>query len=229
MRKVWISTFGLAFLCSGALVMADEKPAETPPAQRGERPQFNREEFLKRFDKNGNGRIDEDERAAIQAELGDQAPGRRGEGRRGEGEPRPEGQAGQRPGRGPGQPGQQGNRPGFNREELLKQYDKDGNGELDEKEREAMQADLQKQREEREAEFKKTFDKDGDGALNAEEEAAYNKAVEERRSRFGNRRPGAEGQPGQPGRRPGAEGQPGRRPGAEGNRGERPNRPNRPE
>lgn len=196
MRKLMLNAFGMAFLCSGAMVMAqDEKPAETQP----ERPRFNREEFLQKYDKNKDGTIDEEERAAARADFDQNRP----EGQRGQGQPgdrRGPGQGRPGEGRGPGQFGQ-----GPNREEMLKLYDKNGNGEIEGEEREAMMAAFTKQREEREAEFKKTFDKDADGTLNAEEEAAYNKAVEERRSRFGNGNRG-QGRPGEG--RPGREQRP---------------------
>jgi HlyD family secretion protein len=82
----------------------------------------------------------------------------------------------------PGGPGPGGpNRPDF--AEMLKQFDKDGDGELDESEREAMRAAMQARfggqggpRMSRE-EMLKRFDKDGDGELNEEERAAMREAT----------------------------------------------------
>jgi HlyD family secretion protein len=66
--------------------------------------------------------------------------------------------------------------------ELLKQFDKDGDGQLDESEREAMRAAMQSRfgqggpRMSRE-EMLKRFDKDGDGELDDEERAAMREAL----------------------------------------------------
>lgn len=70
---------------------------------------FNREEMMKQFDTNGDGELDETERAAMRERFG----------------------AGQ-------QQGGQGGQPRFNREEMMKQFDTNGDGELDETERAAM-------------------------------------------------------------------------------------------
>lgn len=71
---------------------------------------FNPAEFMKQFDKNGDGQIDETEREAIKtamaARMGSQG--------------------------GPGG--------GFDREEMVKRFDKNGDGELDDEERTAMRA-----------------------------------------------------------------------------------------
>jgi len=113
-----------------------------------------RELFLKEFDKNKDGKLDESERPSreqmqefFQRQQGN-TPARPGEGRPGTGSGRPgEG----RPGAGGGRPGE-GGRPGqgrpdagvgrpggFDREAMraamLKEFDKNGNGQLDENER----------------------------------------------------------------------------------------------
>jgi len=82
---------------------------------------FNREELMKQYDKNGDGELDESEREAMRAAMAARfgssgGPARAREGAQGE---------------------RQG-QPRFNREEMLKQYDKNGDGELDETERAAM-------------------------------------------------------------------------------------------
>ena len=113
-----------------------------------------RELFLKEFDKNKDGKLDESERPSreqmqefFQRQQGN-TPARPGEGRPGTGSGRPgegrPGAGGGRPGEG-GRPGQGrpdagGGRPGgFDREAMraamLKEFDKNGNGQLDENER----------------------------------------------------------------------------------------------
>lgn len=54
-------------------------------------------------------------------------------------------------------------------EEVLKKYDKDGDGKLSSEERAAMRADMQKGAKERRTEIFKTMDKDGDGKISLEE------------------------------------------------------------
>ena len=109
-----------------------------------------RELFLKEFDKNKDGKLDENERPSreqmqqfFQRQRGN-TPARPGAGggRPGPGEGRP-GAGGGRPGeggRGQGRPGAGGSRPGgFDREAMraamLKEFDKNGDGQLDENER----------------------------------------------------------------------------------------------
>jgi len=68
--------------------------------------------------------------------------------------------------------------------EIIKRFDKDGDGKLSDEEkaaaRKAMQ-DRQRAGSDRMAEFIKKFDKDGDGKLSDEEKAAARKAFQERR------------------------------------------------
>ncbi len=87
-----------------------------------------------------------------------------------------------------------GRRGGMNPEEMLKQFDKDGDGELNDEERQAMR-DQMRQRGgsrtnlpafDREA-IMKQFDKDGDGDLNDEERQTMR---EEMQRRFGGQGPG---------------------------------------
>jgi HlyD family secretion protein len=91
-----------------------------------------------------------------------------------------------------------GQRGGFDREAMTKQYDKDGDGQLNEEEQQAMR-DAMRQRFaaqggppgfDREA-LTKQYDKDGDGQLNDEEQQAMRDAM---RQRFGG--PGGQGGPG---------------------------------
>lgn len=128
--------------------------------QRGQRGGARSEDFrkqlLEKFDKDGDGKLSDEERAEARKEF-EKTRGQRGgaEGRR----------------RGPGGPG--GGPGGFNREELIKQFDKDGDGKLSEEEQKAARAQL----EERRKETLKKFDKDGDGKLNDEERAAMRESL----------------------------------------------------
>jgi HlyD family secretion protein len=70
---------------------------------------FNPEEFMKQFDKNGDGQLDESEREAMRAAMAARFGGAGGRGG-----------------------------PGLDREEMLKRFDKNGDGVLDESERAAM-------------------------------------------------------------------------------------------
>ena len=74
-----------------------------------------------------------------------------------------------------------GERP--DREQMMKKYDKDGDGQLSEEERAALRADMGKHHGKRPSheEIKKKFDVDGDGELNEEERAAMHEAFEARR------------------------------------------------
>jgi HlyD family secretion protein len=93
----------------GAGAKADGQVAQGQDgAKRGG---FNREEMMKRFDKNSDGKLDDSEREAMQASFGGQ-----------------------------GGPGGQGRSGGFNREEMVKRFDKNGDGKLDDEERAAMRA-----------------------------------------------------------------------------------------
>jgi Ca2+-binding EF-hand superfamily protein len=56
--------------------------------------------------------------------------------------------------------------------EMLKKFDKDGDGKLNEEERAAAKAAREEMMKAHKAEMLKKFDKDGDGKLSAEEEAA---------------------------------------------------------
>lgn len=74
--------------------------------------------MLKKFDKDGDGKLSEEEKAAMKAEM---------QKRRGEG------------GKGPD---------AARRAEMMKKFDKDGDGKLSEEERAAMRAEMQKKRSE---------------------------------------------------------------------------------
>ena len=81
---------------------------------------FNREELVKQFDKNGDGELDETERDAMRQAMAARFGAMGG------------------PGRGGTNAANRG--PRMNREEMMKRFDKNGDGELDEDERTAMRA-----------------------------------------------------------------------------------------
>ena len=156
----------LVFVLAAGQVQADPGQKGKPGGPAGKGPGM-REEALKHFDKDGDGKLNEQERGAARQAM--QAKGQPGKGAPGIG--------GAGKGNGPG------NGPGH--EAILKHFDKNGDGKLDEQERAAaMKARGEKGdgpgpgagREE----VLKRFDKDGDGKLNDEERAAARKAMEER-------------------------------------------------
>lgn len=104
MLRLAIAALALGVCLSGVL-QAEDKPARPRP-EKGAGQAEMREKFLKMFDKNGNGKIDPEEQAAIQ-----EARAKRG---------------------GPGGPGG-ANREEF-RKKMLEKFDKNGNGKLDEDE-----------------------------------------------------------------------------------------------
>lgn len=87
--------------------------------------------------------------------------------------------------------GRRGGPGGFNREEVIKKFDKDGDGKLNEDEQKEARKSMQEEFAKRREEMTKKFDKDGDGKLNDEEREAA-------RKEFGGRGPGGRG-PGGPG------------------------------
>lgn len=89
---------------------------------------FNREDLIKQFDKNGDGQLDDSEREAMRAAMAARFGANGSGGPGGPGGPGGTGAQG-----GPG-----GGRGGPNREEMLKQFDKDGDGQLNDEERAAM-------------------------------------------------------------------------------------------
>ncbi len=115
---------------------------------------------LQQYDSNGDGQIDEQERAAM-PEYERVRGSRRGGG-------------------GPGGPGGFGGGPGGFRgnfgggplPDFMKQYDTNGDGQLNEQEQVAMQTAMRADFEKRPAEQIKKYDKNGDGQLNEKEQAA---------------------------------------------------------
>jgi uncharacterized protein YqeY len=62
---------------------------------------------------------------------------------------------------------------GFMREEILKKFDKDGDGKLNDEEKAAAKVEMEKKR----GEMLKEFDKDGDGKLSDDERKAMREAM----------------------------------------------------
>jgi Ca2+-binding EF-hand superfamily protein len=152
-----------AALCAiPALAQTETKP-DAAKADRSGQMEKRRQEMLKRFDQNGDGKLDDEEKAAMKEAM-KQERGPRGSG--------DIGSLG-----GPGQPDDPAGRMDRFRQEMLKRFDKNGDGKLDE----AEQAEADKARAEfiqkrggpeaarMREEMIKRFDRDGDGKLDADE------------------------------------------------------------
>jgi len=124
-------------------------------SNRGGFGNFNREEFTKKYDKDGDGKLsDEERRDGFRTEMQARVQRFREEN--------------------PERAAEMDKR----REEFLKKYDKDGDGELS---REERSAGFRAEGEARRAEFTKKHDKDGDGELSDEERrAGFRAEMEER-------------------------------------------------
>lgn len=181
MTRLAIITAGLAT----CLLLSPAFGEEDGKKRRGQN--IDRAQILKQFDANGDGRLDDAEKEKAKAAfLNRQKQGNRaGKGKAGQGRP---GQ--KRPGQAGGQ-----DRPNF--QQLIKQFDKDGDGKLNEQERAALREQMSKARRGKAGgnnndarripeQALKLFDKDGDGKLNEEERAAAMKAREERLKKNGN-------------------------------------------
>lgn len=178
----------LAITCVAICVLASSVEAEDEAKKRRGQG-FDRAQILKEFDADGDGKLNDEERTKAKEAF---ARRRNGQGNR-PGAGRPQGR--------PGPGGQGQGRP--NLQQLLKEFDKDGDGKLSEQERAAAREFVQKrqagnfgQRRIPEQVLKR-FDKDGDGKLNEQEQAAARKAREEFMKRNGNAsgRPNTQGRP----------------------------------
>ena len=120
--------------------------------------------ILDKFDKDGDGKLDDDEQAAMHKAVAERRRqemlkkyDKDGDGKLSKEEraamPKPQ----------PRQPSQ----------EMLKKFDKDGDGKLNDEERAAAKAAREAER----AQLVKEFDKDGDGKLGKEERAAMGEAT----------------------------------------------------
>ena len=133
--------------------------SETPPEKSG-RMEQRRQEMLKRYDKNGDGVLDAEEKAAMRAEM-QQHRGTTGGAERGS----------------------------RMHEEMLKRFDKDGDGQLNAEEQAEADKARQEARQKHEAarakmheETLKRYDKNGDGVLDDEEKAAMREDYKKRRN-----------------------------------------------
>lgn len=115
---------------AAATAPSGDRQATRGPGQSGNRPAGmpSREEMMKRFDKDGDGQLSEEERTAMREAMAAQFGNRQGA--RGEGQPGAAANEGQPEG------ARSQNRP--NREEMMKRFDKNGDGQLDDEERAAM-------------------------------------------------------------------------------------------
>ena len=140
-------------------------------AQEGQRRGRYRE-AMKKYDKDGDGKLNDEERKAMRDAFILRRYDKDGDGKLNEEE-----KAAAEEGR------KQWEKRRAEYAKRVKEFDKDGDGELSREERRAMYEAMMLER----------YDKDGDGKLNDEEEAAMEKAREEMRKRYqGRRRPRTE-------------------------------------
>ncbi len=214
-----MKTLNLSFAILAVCVVAASAFADD--AKQDRRADF-RKQLVERFDKDGDGKLNEQELAAARKEF-EKRRAQNGGGQRlnreeflkkfdknenGKIDPDERAAVAEfRKKQGPGQdrprPGQGGGR----LKEAIKRFDADGDGKLSEEERKKARAFFQKQGAGRFRELVKKFDKDGDGKLNEEERAAMRKFLEENGGKSGDRaRPRPDGAD----RRPRPEGAKGR-------------------
>lgn len=150
MQKFIFSFVGLAVIAGSPSLYAQVNPED------------NRAQLLKKFDKDGDGKLNDEEREALRLELLKQAP-------KDEPEEKPI-----RERRTQSEQERDRRRAEFDkrreegRKEFMNKYDKNSDGELDESEREVLREEGEKRR----AEFMKEWDKDGNGDLDDEERDA---------------------------------------------------------
>ena len=127
-------------------------------------PAARKAEMLKKFDKDGDGKLSDEEKSTLRAEM---------QNRRGGGRDRKQWTPEQR-------------------DEMLKKYDKDGDGELSDAEKATLRAEMQNRRggrdrtqwsPEQRDEILKTYDKDGDGKLSQEERDTAREAMRASRTK----------------------------------------------
>jgi len=164
MRTSLFQTAALAFVvgCAGLANAADE-------ANKGRKP-FDRQAIIKKFDKDGDGKLNEAERKNAAKEIGKGAralPNREellkkfDANKNGQLDPEEKEKARK----------ELGGRLGKSREELLKKFDKDGDGKLSDAEKEAARKEIRKgaSRASLPPDVLKKYDADKDGKLNREE------------------------------------------------------------
>ncbi len=144
--------------------------------------QWRKKYDLRRYDKNNNGKLDEDELAAKEADR------KKTEARMAEWRKRQAERVKKHDADGDGKLNAEERKAMYAamtaeyRKKRLEQWDADGDGQISEKETQAERAHYRKQAEERYQKWLlKRHDKDGDGELNDQEQAAFDAAVEKRR------------------------------------------------
>lgn len=116
MKSKVMQVTGLALAMAGALSIAN---AQDLGGEGGKRPKpLSAAEIIKKFDKDGNGQLSENEVQAFVEEMKSRRP----------------------------EKGQGGRGGGFNREEMIEKYDTDGDGRLNAEERKAMMEELRAKR-----------------------------------------------------------------------------------
>lgn len=167
--KVTVLKFGLVLAAMGACTMAEAQPEEGQ-GKKGKGPQGpSREEVLQKYDTDGDGQLSD---AELEVLKNDRAAEREKRAAEGGGEEMRGGRGG---------PEGRGERP--SREEMIKKFDKDGDGELNEEERAEARKYMQKHgRKGRGKQMMEKYDTDGDGQLSEEERAAARADMEKRRA-----------------------------------------------
>ena len=122
MQTRFAAVSAFAVVLSGTVLFAQPSPGPRGPRAGRPEMQAHRQQILDKYDVNKDGQLDESERATLHADI-----------EAGKVQP----PAGRGP-RGPGAPGGRGPNP-----ELVKQYDANGDGVLDEAERAALRSDIQ--------------------------------------------------------------------------------------
>lgn len=182
------------FLCLLASVLGaipahaqTETKPDAPKADKSGQMEKRRQEMLQRFDKNGDGKLDDEEKAAMKAALKQEREAAKVSG---------SGDIGSLGG-GAGQPGPGADAPRGDRfiQEMIKRFDKDGDGKLDAAELgEALKARLAGGQGgfggpggaagPMRGQMMKMFDKNGDGVLDESERAEAQKYRDEQIKRF---------------------------------------------
>ena len=152
-----LSTLACVTIVSLAVTTFAAPPENNDPAAR-------KAEMLKKFDKDGDGRLSDEEKSTLRAEM---------QNRRGGGRDRKQWTPEQR-------------------DEMLKKFDKDGDGKLSDEERTTLRAEIQNRRggrdrkqwtPEQRDEMLKKFDTDGDGKLSQEERDTAREAMKASRTK----------------------------------------------
>ena len=148
-------TCSLSTLACAAIVSLATSTFAAPPENND--PAVRKAEMLKKFDKDGDGKLSDEEKSTLRAEM----QYRRGERDRKQWSPE-------------------------QRDEMLKKFDKDGDGKLSDEERTTLRAEIQNRRggrdrkqwtPEQRDEMLKKFDTDGDGKLSQEERDTAREAM----------------------------------------------------